>query len=147
MEGVQPCAGFGLHQQSWPCTLRCPLPAGIVKRIIDPRQRALVASKVIYRLQFPMRASLPWVAFELQVGELSRQAEPLRQVVIGLLFPAGAPNEFEMIAQARQVLGRAGRTEMKYSIDVQPFSLWQSVGTEAKQRYDTVNIDEQQRFA
>jgi hypothetical protein len=36
---------------------------------------------------------------------------------------------------------------MKYSVHVKPFSLWQSVGTEAKKRYDPVNIDEQQRLA
>ena len=79
-----------------------------------------------------MGASLSWVAVELQKWQLSRQSEPLRQVIIGLLLPAGAPNEFKVITEPWQVLGCAGRTEMKYPVYVKPFSFRQSVGTEAK---------------
>ena len=106
-----------------------------------------MASKVVDRLQFPVGAGFAGVAFELQVVKIAGEAKPLWQVVVGLLFPASAPNKLKMIAQSRQVLSGASRTEMEYSVDVQPFSIWQRVGIEAKQRYDPVNIDQQKRLA
>lgn len=144
---VQPSAGFGLHEQRRAASRCCPAAAGLVERIVDPGQWALVASEVVYRLQFPVGAGFPWVAFELQIRQIAGQPEPLRQVIICLLLPAGAPNKLKMITQPRQVPGCAGRTEMKYSVYVKPLSFWLSGGIEAKQRYDPVNIDEQKRLA
>ena len=95
---IQPCARIGLHQQRRPSACRCPLAAGSIKRVVDPRQRAPGASKIVDRLQFPVRTGFAGVAFELQKWQISWQPEPLRQVIIGFLFPAGAPNELEMIA-------------------------------------------------
>ena len=129
---VQASAGFSLHEQGWSGARCSPAAAGLVERIVDPRQWALGSGEVIDRLQLPMGAGLSRVAVELQKGQLSRQSEPLRQVIIGLLFPAGAPNELKVIPESWQVLGCAGRTEMKYSVYVKPLPLRQSVGIEAK---------------
>ena len=98
MDFVQPDARFSLDQKCRPNASCSPVAAGIVERIINPRQRALLASKVVYRLKFPVRTGFAWVAFELQKWEIAGQSEPLRQVIIGLFFPAGAPNQLEMIA-------------------------------------------------
>ena len=63
---IESLAGFSLHQQRRPSACRCPLAAGFIKRVVDPRKWAPGASEVIYCLQFPVRTGLPWVAFELK---------------------------------------------------------------------------------
>jgi len=95
---VQSCAGIRLHQKCRPNASCGPVAAGIVERIVDPRQRALLASEVVYRLQFPVRTGFAGVAFELQKRQISGQSDPLRQVIIGFFLPTGAPNKLEMIA-------------------------------------------------
>jgi len=91
-------ARFGLDQKCRPGAICSPVSAGIVERIVDPRQRALVASKVVDRLQFPVRTGFAGVAIELQKRQITGQSEPLRQVIIGLFLPTGAPNKLELIA-------------------------------------------------
>jgi hypothetical protein len=95
---------FRADQQRWSQAPACPLAAPLVKRIIDPGQRARRPGVAVNRSQLPMGVCAPQLALEGQVGKSRGQTQLERQILVGLVLPAGAPHQLKAVGELAQVL-------------------------------------------
>src|SRR5687768_12093799 len=68
----------------------------------------------------------------------------MRQVLVGALLPAGAPDHHEALGQRAQVLAGGGRKVVVDALDVVEAPVRTGVQLESEQRDDAVDIDEKQ---
>jgi hypothetical protein len=92
------------------------------------------------RVELPVRRAEDGAVVEAEEGELlERELQQVGEVLVGLLLPAGRPDELVALGEACQAGSRGRRDVMGNSVD-QSRRAWQI--TESKEAQDPVDVDE-----
>jgi hypothetical protein len=79
---------------------------------------------------------------EAEVRQARRQPQGRRQVLVGLLLPAAAPDQLKVSLQTFDQASNARRQEMRDSIDEQELPGRRAGWIEAEQGDDAVDVDQ-----
>lgn len=148
MRTCQPPCGIGLDEQRGRRPLGRPRVAGVVERVVDPRERAR-ARDGVDGAELPVaggRAAGLHVTVEAEIGQRPGQAVVVREVLVGALLPSSAPDKLEALSQPKQVHARLGRKEVWRAIDRLEAALWTRVRGETPEGEDAVDVHQQERF-
>jgi hypothetical protein len=136
--------GLGVDEQRGAASLAGPSARLLVVGVVDPGQGSVGAGVGVDRRQLPVRPPAGRGLVEGQVGQGPGEAEGVEKVLVGPLLPAAAPRELERLPEVEQVRARGGRKEMTDAVDEHEAPRWTLVGSEAVERDDAVDVDEEQ---
>ena len=91
--------------------------AALVVGVIDPRQRGRGSGVGVDPGELPVGGRRALEAVEADQRQRAREPERQRQVVVGLLLPAAAPGQLEVVAELEQVRARGGRQVVGDPVD------------------------------